>query len=304
MSFPIPGLPRETQHLPDWTPRLVQIDQFAFALGEHSDVFRARKTQDVRGKRVYAVKTLRAGSSSNPNFHAQLQRKLVRWGDVLGQLNHENVCTIRGLVYGTSRFPGIVMDFYEGGSIVNRMKSHSYTNDQKSLWVKQIASGMRYLHRRKPTIVHGDLRGSNIFLNSSGNIAIADIGMVYITDTPEFTMMQSAATARWTAPELMDPKVPRQSTSSEGPDCTIQSDVFAFAMTIVQIFSEALPFRHVANDTTCIFLILRGERPALPEFVQGHHALAGLVRDCWVRDPSKRPSMTDVCWRLGMSASS
>ncbi|TEB23971.1 hypothetical protein FA13DRAFT_1639256, partial [Coprinellus micaceus] len=115
-------------------------------------------------------------------------------------------------------------------------------------------------------LVHGDLRGSNIFLNYGGKVVIADVGMVYITDTPEFTMMQSAATARWTAPELMDPKVPRQSTSIEGPDCTTQSDVFAFAMTIVQIFSEALPFRHVNNDTTCIFLILRGQRPELPQY--------------------------------------
>lgn len=62
---------------------------------------------------------------------------------------------------------------------------------------------------------------------------IADVGMVYLTDTPEFVAMQSATTGRWTAPELMDPNAPRQTPA--GPECTTRSDVFSFAMTVVEV---------------------------------------------------------------------
>lgn len=70
-------------------------------------------------------------------------------------------------------------------------------------------------------------------MDAGGSCVLADVGMVYITDMPEFAMMKSATTVRWTAPELMDPNVPRQ--KAEGPECTTQSDVYSFAMTVIEV---------------------------------------------------------------------
>lgn len=80
-------------------------------------------------------------------------------------------------------------------------------------------------------------------MKANKECVLADVGMVYMTDMPEFAMMKSAATCRFAAPELMDPNAPRQTV--EGPECTTQSDVFAFAMIIVQaslnLFCSYLP---------------------------------------------------------------
>ncbi|KAJ3528729.1 hypothetical protein NMY22_g9287 [Coprinellus aureogranulatus] len=265
----------------DLTARLHQQDQFPFVLGEHSDLFRVRKVSDSTPKpRLFVVKTLRAGSSSNPNFYSDLQKKLVRRGDALAQLDHENISTDFGIIYGMGLLPGIVMDYYEGGSIIALMSAEVHTDEEKMLWVGQIACGMRYLHSRRFPVVHGNLKGSNIFLTTSGKIVIADVGMAYITNTSEFMIHETAAGARWAAPELLDPNLASKPSAAAG---TTQSDVFAFAMTIIEIFSQELPYSHITSATAVVFAILRNERPQLPRYVEDHTALSSLVKGCWAR---------------------
>lgn len=294
------SIPKATKWFPDITALLFQIDAFPCAIGELFDVFRARRINDNKQENTLAIKTLRAGSSSNPNFEQELQTKVVTVGDGLGRLKHPNIAKIHGVAYGTGRLPGIVMDFYDAGSVVSYMKSRTVTNEQKLKWVKEIASGLKYLHRRNPPVVHGDLRGSNIFVDAKGSCILADVGVVYLTDMPEFTMMKSATTSRWTAPELMDPKVPRQ--KAEGPEFTTQSDVYSFAMTVIELFSEDVPFKHRKNDTSVISPILEGERPELPQYIQENAVLSKLIQDCWVKEPNKRPTASDICYRLGMTS--
>ena len=74
------------------------------------------------------------------------------------------------------------MDYYEDGSIVSYMKARSVTNEERLQWVrtaadpsedpctddeiglqvKEIALGLKYLHRRKVPVVHGDVRGVSV----------------------------------------------------------------------------------------------------------------------------------------------
>ncbi|TEB23936.1 kinase-like protein [Coprinellus micaceus] len=297
-TFPFQGVPKATQNFPDLTTRLYQTDAFPCAIGEQSDLFRARGVNDEKGK-VLALKTLRTGSSSNPTFFQELQQRLVALGDGWARLVHENIAPIYGVAYGCGRLPAIVMNYYPG-SLISCMEQRHYSNEEKMNWVKEIASGMKYLHRQRLPVVHGDLRGSNIFLDATGRCQIADVGMVYLTHSPEFVAMQSAKTCRWTAPELMDPRAPTPTTP--GPECTTRSDVFSFAMTVVEIFSENPPFKQNKNDTSVIFLIVKGERPELPQFVQESPILSKLIPACWAQEPFKRPTISYVCWKLGVTS--
>ncbi|TEB17858.1 kinase-like protein [Coprinellus micaceus] len=291
--FPLDNIPKETKLFPDLTGTLRQIDAFPRAIGEHSDLFRAHRINDERQEEVLALKTLRAGSSSNPSFETVVQTKLVELGNQWVQLSHPNVAKIHGVAYGSGRLPAVVMDFYDAGSIVSYMKAQAVTDEEKLQWVKEIALALKYLHRRKTPVVHGDVRGANVFVKANKECVLADVGMVYMTDMPEFVMMKSAATCRFAAPELMDPNAPRQTV--EGPECTTQSDVFC-------IFSGDVPFSHKKNDTSIIPLVLSGERPELPQYIQEHPALARLVQDCWAAEPHRRPNMSNVCYRLGLTS--
>ena len=74
---------------------------------------------------------------------------------------------------------------------------------------------------------------ANIFVDHTGKCVIADVGMAHLTEMAEFIVMKNATTCRWTAPELMDATLPPPTT--EGPFWTMQSDVFAYAITVVEV---------------------------------------------------------------------
>ncbi|KAJ3550499.1 hypothetical protein NMY22_g430 [Coprinellus aureogranulatus] len=241
-----------------------------FPPGQHTDLFRAREKEGEGA--LFAVKVLRAGSGEDPVFFEALQKRLVDFGDVWGQLRHENIARVYGVGYNFSRLPGIIMNYYEE-TVMSYMRAHPVDNDAKLEWIKQIASGLKYLHTRRPPIVHGDLRGANIFVDSTGKCVIADVGMAFLTEMAEFLVMRRATSCRWTAPELMDPDLPPPTT--EGPYWTTQTDVFAFAITAIEIFSEAFPFKEYQNDSPILFLIVKGDRPEMTKSATFDTSLAG-----------------------------
>lgn len=49
-----------------------------------------------------------------------------------------------------------------------------------------------------------------------------------------------------------------------------------------------------------MFIIVRGERPELPQYARDHQVLSTLIPACWAKEPRKRPSMSEVCYRFGL----
>jgi serine/threonine protein kinase len=177
--------------------------------------------------------------------------------------------------------------------------------------IKGIAHGLDYLH--KLDIVHGDLRSANVFVDQNGRPCIADYELVFIIDTSEFTSMKTAGSSRWTAPEIMNPDESHKIVGSSGM-FTKASDIYAFAMTMIevycvtliftlsakytQIFTGEHPFSSKRNDSSVIFFAAAGNRPELPHYFLVKKELGTLVKCCWSQDASKRPSSTVVVQAL------
>jgi serine/threonine protein kinase len=69
-------------------------------------------------------------------------------------------------------------------------------------------------------------------INAECQAVLADFGLVFIIDSADFTSAKVVGTCRWTAPELM---LPPESEEESPPEYSFASDVFAFAMTIVEV---------------------------------------------------------------------
>ena len=152
-----------------------------------------------------------------------------------------------------------------------------------------------------------------MLVDSAGHAVVADYGLALIMDSSEFTSIKTAGTCRWTAPEIMNPP-------SHGdiplPQFTVKSDIFSFAMTFFEvhlhpplpgvyshpdkIFAGEQPFNEKKSDSSVIFAILNGNRPALPEFFENKTNLAKLVEQCWSQNPDQRPTARQICRRLGL----
>lgn len=143
-----------------------------------------------------------------------------------------------------------------------------------------------------------------------------------------FRSRLTARRAPWTAPELMRNLIPNHAYQGPVPPyvySTTQTDVFAFAMTLIevrtaphvlymtasysvthtspQIFTNGKkPFSETKDifDTKAMSLIMKGARPDLPVVVLRSRELQEIITKCWATDPHRRMSMREVCVRLAV----
>jgi len=259
------------------------------AIGEHADLW-----EGLMSDKKVAVKVLRGGSSSNPNFLQTFKERLERHATKWLQLQHPNVSEFFGLAYNFGYMPALILPFYGNGTVIEYVM---HKNDEARLdMVRQIARGLEYLHGH--SVVHGDLRGSNILIDADGHPRLCDYGLAFIIEPSEFTSIKTAGACRWTAPEIMNP--PEDTSYADDPLAlfTKESDIYSFAMTVLEIFTGKIPFSQKKNDSSVIFSVLDGGRPELVS-LQDQESLKVLVQECWEQEPSRRPTSRAVNERLG-----
>lgn len=97
--------------------------------------------------------------------------------DVLKQLHQENLPAVfdffveDGQVY-------TVMSLIPGQDLEEvREKYPRFNQKQVLYWAKQLARALAYLHTRKPSIIHSDIKPSNIMLKPDGDVCLIDFNI-------------------------------------------------------------------------------------------------------------------------------
>jgi len=74
---------------------------------------------------------------------------------------------------------------------------------------------------------------ANVLIDAKGHAVMADYELVFITASPDFTSVVSSHTLKWMAPELM--KDCGHDVEKAPTPYSLASDVFAFAMTVIEV---------------------------------------------------------------------
>ncbi|XP_004600353.1 muscle, skeletal receptor tyrosine-protein kinase isoform X2 [Sorex araneus] len=146
---------------------------------------------------------------------------------------------------------------------------------------RQVAAGMAYLSERK--FVHRDLATRNCLVGENMVVKIADFGLsrnIYSADYYKANE-NDAIPIRWMPPE-----------SIFYNRYTTESDVWAYGVVLWEIFSYGLqPYYGMAHEEV-IFYVRDGNILACPENCPLE--LYNLMRLCWSRLPSDRPSFASI----------
>ena len=85
-----------------------------------------------------------------------------------------------------------------------------------------MASALYYLHSN--SIVHGDIKGSNVLASPNGDALLCDFGLAKLVGSQTSGSRKGSGTLRWESPELL-----------HGQTKSAASDVWAFGMTIYEV---------------------------------------------------------------------
>ncbi|KAK7036085.1 kinase-like protein [Favolaschia claudopus] len=277
------------------------LNQHPIKHGGFSNIYHG-KYSDLDGKEVeVALKVLKIFEDQSQERQVLLQQKFIKEALVWRYLRHKNIVPFIGVDYTTFPNPAqaMVSPWMPLGSVIKYLHEFAPSSTSMIALLQDIIQGLRYLHSLK--VVHGDLCGRNILMNSKGQACLTDFGLATFVES-ELSIKNStrSGSPRWMAPELLNPPMNGKFKR------TSASDVWAFGCVCCEVWSGGTaPFAHIPTETGIILLFSDAEddlenagstaRPymACPIDQQGRpmpEVLWELVQWCWELNPKERPS--------------
>ncbi len=175
--------------------------------------------------------------------------------------------------------PYILMPFYGGGSLQDRMR-----NDGPMAWpravrlIEQVAQTLVEAHRRD--VYHRDIKPANILLSESGQAHVADFGISLIADETLGRSTVAAFTPAYSPPESF----------SDGLRPVASTDVYGLAATLWALLAGHAPFKEKDENVTTATIFGRvatqqiGDlRPRVPS------PICHFIERAVAKTPSDRP---------------
>eukprot|EP00792_Barthelona_sp_PAP020_P004799 TRINITY_DN2348_c0_g3_i1.p1 TRINITY_DN2348_c0_g3~~TRINITY_DN2348_c0_g3_i1.p1 ORF type:complete len:1158 (-),score=337.73 TRINITY_DN2348_c0_g3_i1:30-3449(-) len=165
----------------------------------------------------------------------------------------------------------IFMEYVEGGSLSSIHKNiGNMSPTLLSRYSFQILKGLDYLHQQG--VVHRDIKPANILTDKEGNIKLSDFGVATFTESHSADF---AGTPFYMSPELI-----------EMTGAVPASDIWAFGITIIELFCGATPYGHM-NQFAAMYHIAQDPSVPLPVMPSD---LKDFVNNCLKREPGDRMS--------------
>ncbi|XP_059072692.1 uncharacterized protein LOC131066764 isoform X8 [Cryptomeria japonica] len=214
---------------------------------------------------------------------------------IMKRLRHPNVLLFMGAVYAPEHL-AIVTELLPRGSlfkILHKSKRNLELRHRLRMAL-DVARGMSYLHRRKPPIIHRDLKSSSLLVDKNWTVKVGDFGLSQLKNATFLSTKVGKGSVRDTElliqPNWMAPEVLRNESSNE------KSDVYSFGVILWELVTSQIPWDN-CNALQVIEIVgFMDFRPEIPDGLDPK--LTALICDCWHSELSQRPSFESIVQRI------
>ncbi|CBN74341.1 MEKK/MAPK-like [Ectocarpus siliculosus] len=200
---------------------------------------------------------------------------------------HENIVKSYGSsIKGNTMF--IFLEYMPGGSVRGLLDRFGGFEEHISvLYTEQLMQGLSFLH--KNGVAHRDIKCANCLVNQRGAIKLADFGMskriVGLSGTSGTSGVQSVkGTPFWMAPEVLQVQ--------DLKDGWIKADVWSLGATVLEMLTGSPPWDNIGPLAAMFKISCTRDLPEIPKSVSP--LVQDLLRQCFSRDPSLRPTASEL----------
>uniref|UniRef100_A0A673YS86 Serine/threonine-protein kinase PLK n=1 Tax=Salmo trutta TaxID=8032 RepID=A0A673YS86_SALTR len=234
---------------------------------------RCYEMTDLSNNKMYAVKVIPQSRVSKPHQRDKITNEI----ELHKTLHHKHVVKFSHHFEDQDNIY-IFLELCSRKSLAHIWKArHTLTDPEVRYYLRQIISGLKYLHNRG--ILHRDLKLGNFFVNENMELRLGDFGLAAKLETVEQRKKTICGTPNYLAPEVLN----RQGHGTE-------SDVWSLGCVMYTLMCGNPPFETLDLKET--YKCIKEVKYNLPSTLSP--AAQKLISGILQKDPSDRLTLDQI----------